>query len=61
MTETDIAGSYKTMCDFGAKTKQTNDDLTLNELLFWRQTHKIFHYKYPQNIFVTKTYKTVPN
>jgi len=61
MTETDIAASYVTMCDFGAKTKQTNNDLIFKDLLFLAPNAENIPLQYPQNIFVTKTHKTVPS
>jgi hypothetical protein len=56
MTTTDIAGSYVTTCDFGAKNQQTKDDLIFNDLLFLAPNAANIPLQFPPNIFVTKTY-----
>ena len=61
MPKIDIAGSYVTTCDFGAKNQQTKDDLIFNDLLFLAPNAENISLQFPQNIFVTNTYKTVPN
>jgi hypothetical protein len=61
MTKIDIAGSYVTTCDFGAKNQQTKDDLIFNDLLFLAPNAENIPLKFTKIFSLQRHIKTVPN